>query len=173
MLVNGTPGSRRRLAVNDDGFVVRTRSEKHAKLWVRPTDLPDGTGVACEGIELVVLGVPDHLEDVDAAVTRCGGELLAIVVQLRVVDVAAVMGVDRLQRCGGHPPKSSVLTERTKHKRKARVPAAVLPHNKSRARGKESLTESRQQSLNVRPKPDCAHRGVTVCSQRVWCGGVR
>lgn len=173
MLVNGTPGSRRRLAVNDDGFVVRTRSEKHAKLWVRPTDLPDGTGVACEGIELVVLGVPHHLEDVDAAVTRCGGELLAIVVQLRVVDVAAVMGVDRLQRCGGHPPKSSVLSERTKHKRRRVFPAAVLPHNKSRARGKGKPNEEQAKISQRTPEAGlCTQRSDRLFT-RVWCGGVR
>lgn len=103
MLVNGTPGSRRRLAVDDDGLVVRTGSKKHAKLGVCPTDLPDRTGVPGQGIELVVLGVPDNLEYVDLAVARCGGELLTIVVQLRVVDVAAVMRVYRLQGSGSHP----------------------------------------------------------------------
>lgn len=102
MLVNGTPSSWRRLAVDDDGFVVRTGGKKHAKLRVRPTDLPDRTGVPGERIELVVLGVTDNLEDIDLAVARCGGELLAIVVQLRVVDVAAVMSVYRLQGGGSH-----------------------------------------------------------------------
>ncbi len=102
MLVDRTPGSRRRLAVDDDGLVVRAGSKKHPELRVRPTNLPHRTGVTGERVQLVVLVVADNLEDIDLAVARCGGELLAIVIELRVVNVAAVMGVYRLQSGGGH-----------------------------------------------------------------------
>ena len=102
MLVDRTPGSRWRLAVDDDGLVVRAGSKKHPELRVRPPDLPHRARVPGEGVELVVLAVAHNLEDVDLAVARCGGELLAIVIQLRVVDVAAVVCVYRLQGICGH-----------------------------------------------------------------------
>lgn len=102
VLVYRAPGSRRRLPVDDDGFIVGTGSQENAELRVCPSDLPNRTIVPGKRVELVVLAVPDNLEDVDLAITRRSGELLAIVVQLRVVDVTAVMCVYRLQRGRSH-----------------------------------------------------------------------
>lgn len=69
MLVYRAPGSRRRLPVDDYGFIVGTGSQEDAKLRVRPSDLPDRTIVPGERVELVMVAVPDNLEDVDLAIT--------------------------------------------------------------------------------------------------------
>ena len=58
----------------------------------------------------------DDLEDLDSTVARRRGELVAVVVQLRIVNVAVMLSLDRYQRSGSHtvrlPPRYHVASRR-------------------------------------------------------------
>lgn len=102
VLVHRAPSPRGRLAVDYDGSVVRTGCQQHAKLRVGPGDLPHRTIVSCEGLDLVVVVLSDYFEDLHRSIARCRGELLAVVVELRVMNAILVLCFYRDQRRGRH-----------------------------------------------------------------------
>jgi len=86
-----------RCGLPDDHLaVVGARSQDVAELGMGPGHLPDGSLVALELRQrLVVLA---RVEDADAAVRGAGGQQQAVEVQGGVVDHVLVLGVDFLQQ---------------------------------------------------------------------------
>lgn len=122
---------------------------------------------------MVVLS--DDLEDLDSTVARRRGELVAVVVQLRIVNVAVMLSLDRYQRSGSHVvrlPPLPLASRRVAYSRG--MSWSWKPKKMNEKNGKTSATKrgakSNPQSHSSADRPRCQDKGgtPTLLCQRIW-----
>lgn len=114
MLVHRGPCPWRRLSVDHRGAIIRTGRQKHTELRVRPGHLPHRAFVPPNDSNFRGLVVSRDLEHSYRAVAGRSGEILPVVVELRIVDHLIVLRFYRRQWSGRHAcPMLRVLRSHT------------------------------------------------------------